>query len=99
MSKTVKNPKNLIDFKAAFDPDVKIPEKIRSALKSLASEGPEAWEMDRDFVIRCGTNFAMLSRYRDQFLEYIVEVPGVNTSKKRCVWFGDKRVAAKARGG
>lgn len=91
-------PKTLNDFKAQFDKSVKVPEKIRAALKDLAAEGPEAWESDADFVFRCGTNFATISRYREQFADHVVEVPGINTSKRRRVWFGDKRVAAKARG-
>lgn len=88
--------RTLAAFKAEFDPSVKVPEMIRAALKSLAAEGQEAWEFDKEFVARCGTNYASMTPYLEQFADHIVMISTRN--KKVRVWFADKKVAAKARG-
>ena len=100
MSKVLSKPKakTLADFKAEFDPDVKIPNKIRDGIASLAKEGPEAWEYEQEFIRRCATSTTYFSRYRDQFAEFSVELPSNGKSQKVRAWFGNKKVAAKARG-
>ena len=90
--------KTLADFKSEFDPTVKIPASIQQALTSLAKEGPEAWEYEQDFIRRVGTSSTYFAQYRDQFIEHAVDLPRSRSSQRSRVWFGDKKVAAKARG-
>jgi hypothetical protein len=89
--------KNLADFKNVADPDVIVPRKMREALAAMAKEGPENWEYEGDFIKRaCVSNFHC-ARYREQFIEHVIEIRE-NGKASRRVWFGSAKVAAKARG-
>lgn len=91
--------RTLSDFKSQYDPAVKVLGKIRAGLKELAAEGTESWELDKEFVARCGLNYATIQPYLDQFSDHIVMTKNSNkSSRPQRVWFADKKVAAKARG-
>lgn len=93
-----KKPTNtLADFKAAHDPSTKYINRIKEGLKSLASEGPEAWENEGKFIRRCGMANHQFPDFRDKFKCHWVEVPRSNNSKAKRVWFGNAKIAAKAR--
>lgn len=95
-----KTAKTLADFKAAYDPNVRIPTQIRAALASLQAEGKEAWEYEMDFIRRCGERVGnvQLTAFREMFADYQVKVREKGKNDK-VIWFGDPKVAAKARGG
>jgi hypothetical protein len=95
-----KTAKTLADFKAEYDPDIRIPALINAGLKSLLAEGPEAWEYEIDFIRRCGpgVGLATMALYREKFAKHFVEVKHGGKNPKR-VWFADVKIAAKARGG
>lgn len=90
--------KTLADFKAAHDPNVIVPAKIKAALQKLEKEGREHWVYELDFLKLSGVSTTQLAMFRDQFAAYIVEAPaGHGKSVKRC-YFGNAKVAAKLRG-
>jgi hypothetical protein len=91
--------KDLAAFKMEHDPNVKVPIKIKAALASLLAEGKEAAEYELDFIKRCGPGVGAthIAAFREQFAAHIVTVRANGKSEKR-VWFGDPKVAAKARG-
>ena len=88
----------LADFKATHDSSTRYVEKIRAGLKSLAAEGPEAWENEGKFIRRCGVAVWKIHEFHDQFKDHWVTVPRTRNSQVKRAWFGDKKVAAKARG-
>lgn len=92
--------KTLADFKAEYDPDIKIPALIRTGLASLLAEGRESWEYELEFIRRCGTGLgnSNIAKYRPLFEKHIVEVRA-NSKNLKKVWFADVKVAARARGG
>jgi hypothetical protein len=92
-------PKTLADFKAAHDPNVIVPNKIRATLAAIEKTGPEHYEYEGDFLKLSGLSTTQLAMFRDQFAAYIVEAPMGNGRKsvKRC-YFGNVKVAAKLRG-
>lgn len=90
-------PNTLASFKAIHDPSVRYANKIREGLKSLAAEGKEAWENEADFIRRCGTSTHVVSKLSDQFSDYWINVPRRGNIRTVRVWFGNKRIAAKAR--
>jgi len=87
----------LADFKSAHDPSTRFADKIRAGLKSLAAEGPEAWENEGKFMRRCGVAPTCMTDLREQFKAHWVEVPRVGGSQVKRAWFGNAKVAAKAR--
>lgn len=93
----MKTTKTLADFKAQFDPDVVVPNKIKAALASLLKEGPESWEMEAEIIKRAGISQTQMSAYRGQFEKHIVSARSPGKDGKR-IWFADAKVAAKARG-
>lgn len=93
-----KSVNTLADFKAVHDPSTRFANKVREGLKSLAAEGKEAWEHEGEFIRRCGIAAHQLTKHRDQFSDFWVDLPRSSSSQKKRAWFGDKRVAAKARG-
>lgn len=97
---TKKAPKGrtLGDFNAEHNPDVRIPEKIRAALKSLLAEGTESWEYELDFLRRVGPGVGNtnIGKYRPLFDKHIVTVR-INGKNSKNVWFADVKVATKAR--
>jgi hypothetical protein len=88
----------LADFKSTHDASTRYAEKIKSALHSLSLEGPEAWENEGKFMKRCGVAASVFPDFREQFKDYWVDVPRTSGSQVKRAWFGDKKVAAKARG-
>jgi len=88
-------PRTLSDFRAAHDPNVMIPQRIRKALADMAKEHPESWAYEQEFLSRAGVANNFISAFRDEFAEYIVETRGKNPKR---VWFADPKVANKARG-
>ncbi len=95
MKKKVTN--TLASFKATHDQSTRFADKIREGLKSLAAEGPEAWENEGKFIRRCGMSPAYFGEYVSQFKDHWVDVPRAAKSQVKRAWFGDKRIAAKAR--
>lgn len=100
--------RTLASFKAAHDPAVIIPAKIKAALERMKSEGPEtfAYEtQDQDgmptMVERTTVGGAILAKHRKAFAPHIVLAPRSHGSKRspKFVWFGDPKVATEARGG
>lgn len=92
-------PKTLADFKAAHDPDVIVPNKIRAALAAIEKIGPEHYEYEGDFLKLTGLSTTQLAKYRDQFAAHIIDTPATHgkSSAKR-VYFGSAKAAAKLRG-
>jgi hypothetical protein len=92
-----KSKKDKAAFRAAFDPNVIVPNKIRAGIESLAkAEGPDGWEEEIHFLKRCGINAQTVSPHREKFSAHIVEArtPGRKTVN---VWFADPKVAAAER--
>lgn len=90
--------KTLADFRAAHDPNVIVPNKIRAALEGLMRIGPEHWEYEGDFLKLAGLSTTQLSAYREQFTAHIVETPHTNNRAPRRVWFASPKAAKLARG-
>jgi len=91
--------KTVADFRAAHDPQIVIPTKIRAALAQLAKAGPEHWEYEGDLIKMAGIGNTTFAQYREQFADHMIEVPGGNgRSSNRRVYFGSAKVAAKIRG-
>ncbi len=81
-------PKTLAEFRAAHDPDLIHPAKIKAALASLEKEfGPEGHEYDAQFRARTGLPPAQYTAYRDQFKDHQVMVLASGAkSGRRIVW-------------
>ncbi len=98
MGTTAKKVNTLDSFRAQFDTNVVVPNKIRAALAALAKEGPEAWDYELDFIKRAGLSQTQIGMFREQFAKHVVEVRPVGGGKSaRKVWFADAKVAAKVR--
>lgn len=89
--------KNVASYRAAHDPAVIVPTKIRAALAAMLKEGPEQWEYESDFIRRAGIAGLQMPQYRDKFADHIVEAPGAHGKTPRRVWFANAKVAAKVR--
>jgi hypothetical protein len=88
--------KDIAAFRAAFDPNVIIPNKIRDGLAALSkAEGPDAWEKEVDFLRRAGINHQTIAPHRDAFKAHIVEAK--DKSRPVLVWFVDAKRAAEMR--
>lgn len=84
-------------FRAAFDPNVIIPNKIRAGLDDLAkAEGADAWEEEPKFMQRAKVNAQTIAAHRDAFKAHIVEAKNANR-KPVNVWFVDVKAAAEMR--
>lgn len=90
--------KTVSDFRAAHDPDVIVPTKIRATLAAMAKVGPEQWEYEGDFVKLAGLSQTQISAYREQFIDHIIKAPSSSKRAARNVWFADTKVAKKVRG-
>ena len=88
-------PRTLADFRAAHDPDVIVPAKLRKALAEMLAEHPENWLYEADFMKLAGVSSTYISAFRSQFAEHTVETRGHNPKR---IWFASPKVAAKARG-
>ncbi len=95
MPAKVNKGRTLADFRAAHDPDVLIPAKIRKALDDMRAEGEENWEYENDLMRRAAISTTYLARYRPLFDAHVVETTGRNPKK---VWFASTKCAEKARG-
>lgn len=91
-------PKTLADFRAAHDPDVIVPNKIRAALAAMEKDGPEQWAYELDFIRLAGLGQAQIAAYRDRFLQHIVDTSAVNGRSPKRVWFATAKAAKAARG-
>lgn len=85
-----KTGRSLSDFRAAHDKSFIVPQKIKEGLKNLGS----GWEYEVEFLRRCGLSTTDLSRYRDEFADYIVNTGGRNPKR---VWTGSQKTAAEMR--
>ena len=90
--------KTLADFKAAHDPDVIVPNKMRAGLAAIEKEGPENWMYEGDFLKLTGISTTQIARYREQFAAHIIETPSTSTKSIKRVYFGSAKIAAKLRG-
>jgi hypothetical protein len=90
--------KTLADFKAAHDPNVIVPNKIKMALAAIEKDGSENWLYEVDFLKLSGLSTTQLAMFRDQFAAHVVEAPGSHGKSTKRVYFGSAKVAAKLRG-
>lgn len=88
--KTTAKTRDFNEFRAAYDKSFIVPNKIRSGLASLG----ESWEPEAEFIRRCGLCTTDFARYRDEFMDHVVEVPGKQAKR---VWAGTKAYANKLR--
>lgn len=87
--------KTLSDFRAVHDKNFVVPEKIKAGLAKLGKDG---WEYEAEFMKMCGVGTIDFARFREQFEEFYVIVPGTNgTKSSKRVWAGSKAAAAKLR--
>lgn len=85
-------------FRAAFDPAVINPNKIRAGLAALAkAEGADAWEEEVHFLRRAGINAQTVAPHREAFKAHIVEAKKPKSSGTINVWFVDVKAAAAMR--
>lgn len=87
----------LADWKASYEPDIVIPNKIKAALASLLKESEEGWESEADFIKRAKISNTQIGAYRSKFEKHIALGRESGKSEKR-FWFASAKVAAKARG-
>jgi len=90
--------KTLDDFRAAHDPNVIVPNKIRAALAAIEKDGPENWLYEADFLKLSGLSTTQLSQFRDQFEAHIIETKAGSGRSAKRAYFGNAKVAAKLRG-
>lgn len=89
--------KDIAAFRAQFDPNVIIPNKIRAGLASLEkSDGKDGWDEEMHFLKRAGINAQAVAPHRETFKAHIVEArkPGGRVVN---VWFVDPKKAAEMR--
>lgn len=102
MAKTKPESRNVAMFKAKYNRDVVIPNKIRAALENMAKDhGPEHYEYESDFIKLAGIGASDLSAHRDAFKDFVVEAKPVgmgNARAARRVWFATTKAAKSARG-
>lgn len=90
--------KTIADFKAAHDPNVIIPGRIKSALATIEKDGLENWVYEADFLKLSGLSTTQLAMFREQFDAHIVTAPASHGKSVKRVYFGNAKVAAKIRG-
>lgn len=98
MAKVVSAPaQGIDDFRATYDKNVIVPNKIKAGLEKLVSLRADGtgWLTDANFQKVAGLSTTDLSRFRTQFEEFQVNV-GTDRQPK-WVWFGTKKAASKAR--
>lgn len=88
------------DFAAVHVREVRGPHRIAEALAKIRSVGPEHWEYEGDLT-KAPYSLAQidLRDFRDKFTKFWIETDGGRESRRRVVWFGDAKVAAKFRKG
>lgn len=90
--------RTLADFRAAHDPDVMVPARIRAALLELEKVGAEEWRYEAEFLPLARVSTTQLAQYRDQFAAHIVETAGVSGRSPKRIWFATTKAAKSARG-
>ena len=96
--KTVSPPvRNLDSFRATYDVDVVVPNKIREALEELKKLGPEWYWTDQELISHARISTVQLSTYRPQFVEHQVKTPRTNKTESKVLWFADPAIAELAR--
>ena len=63
-----KSGKSLADFRATYDKDFIIPQRIRAGIKALGA----GWEYEVAFAKLAGVSMNDLGNYREQFADYVV---------------------------
>lgn len=89
--------KTLADFRAAHDPDVIIPNRIRAGLEQIFKDGPENWLSEGDFLKLTALSTTQLAQHRDKFAAHIIEQGGKSGKSGKRFYFGSAKVAAKLR--
>ncbi len=93
-----KGGKTLADFRAKYDRDVVIANKIRAAFALMLESGPEEHEEQADFLKLAGITENDLKNVRDKFSDHLVETPNVKRDRAPFrIWFADPKVAALVR--
>lgn len=86
--------KDLAAFRAAHDRAYIVPNKISAGLLALG----DSWEYEGEFLRRCGIASHEMLKFRDQFADFIVEVPRTGSSGHgRRVWAGTRAFAKRLR--
>ncbi len=89
-AKVAREGKSLADFRAEHDKSFIVPKKIRDALEKLG----DGWQYEVEFLRTAGLSTTDLAAYREEFLDYTVNVGG---RTPRRVWAGTKALAEKMR--
>ena len=92
-----KNVRTVADFRAAHDPNVIVPAKIKNALAAMLKEHAEMWEYEGDFIRRAQVSQTQIGQFREQFASHVVETPSTSKHSTRRVWFADPKVAKSVR--
>lgn len=82
------------EFQKEHDQSYIVPARIREGLGELG----DSWEYEADFMKRIACNANMLSKYREQFADFIIDVqrrPGRSHSTR--AWCGTAKLATKLR--
>jgi hypothetical protein len=82
--------KSIADFRATYDKDFIIPQRIRAGIKALGA----AWEYEVAFAKMAGVSLNDLGNYREQFADYVVTL---KRDGKRA-WAGTASMAKAMRG-
>ena len=83
---TSKKGKSLSEFRTAYDKDIIVPAKIKSAIKELGRNG---WEYEVQFSRNAGVSLSDIATYREQFADYVVTI----RRDSRRVWAGSIETA------
>lgn len=86
--------KSLADFRTAHDKSTVVPAKIKAALAKL---GKDSWEYEPEFAKNCGVSPVDFAAFRDQFAEYVVELPAAQGRRGKRIWAGAPALAEKMR--
>lgn len=82
--------KSLQDFRAEHDKSFIVPKRIREAITKLG----DGWLYEVEFLRLAGLSTTDLAAYREEFLEYTINVGG---KTPRRIWAGTKALAQKMR--
>lgn len=82
------------EFQKEHDQSFIIPERVRTGLAELA----DTWEYEADFMKRIACNATMVSPYREQFSEHVIDIkPRAGRSHSKRAWCGTVKLANKLR--
>lgn len=85
--------KSLQDFRAEHDKSYIVPKRIREAVAKLG----DGWLYEVEFLRLAGLSTTDLAAYRDEFLDYVVNVGSAGGKTPRRIWAGTKALAQKMR--